>query len=211
MDPKEKAIIERQKARLMSEVEEINSMTYAKSRKDRAEKLRKELSKVDLICGAIEKATGRICSQPPVEGGTNGRCAKHGGLATGPTSLAGQERALSNLNPKANLIHGLYSRFSMTLEEQTFYEGMMNYYIEALDLDPMNILALDRALRNFILQQRKEVAEAGEMLDESESYNDYDTKFMRWLQTLGLDRKFNVSKDHKDNSQIDLGSLFDMD
>lgn len=211
MDPKEKAIIERQKEKLLSEVEEVNSMKYAKSRRDRAEKLRKELSKADLICGAIEKATGRICSSPPAEGGTNGRCTRHGGLNTGPTSLEGKQRALSNLNPKANLIHGLYSRFAMTLEEQSFYEGMMNHYIESLDLDPMNILALDRALRNFILQQRKEVAEAGEMLDESESYNDYDTKFMRWMQTLGMDRKFNVSKDHKDNSQIDLGSLFDMD
>jgi hypothetical protein len=194
--------------KLVEEVEYINSMKYTKSRKERAEKLRKELGKVDIICGAIEKATGKICSNKPAEGSTNGRCARHGGLATGAVTEEGKQKALANLNPRANLIHGLYSRFTMTLEEKEFYVAMMNHYIEELDLDPINILALDRALRNFILNQRKEVAEAGEMLDESESYNDYDTKFMRWLQTLGLDRKFNVSKDHKDNAGGGIAMLF---
>jgi hypothetical protein len=185
--------------KMVEEVEYINNMKYTKSRKERAEKLRKELGKVDIICGAIEKATGKICSEKPAEGSTNGRCARHGGLATGAKTEEGKQKALANLNPRARLIHGMYSRFVMTQEEQDFYEGMMNYYIEELDLDPINILALDRALRNFILNQRKEIAEAGEIVDESQSYNDYDTKFMRWLQTLGLDRKFNISKDHKDN------------
>lgn len=195
--------------KLIKEVEHINGMKYTKSRKERAEKLRKELGKVDVICGAIERATGKICSKPPAEGSTNGRCAQHGGLATGAVTEEGKQRALANLNPRARLIHGLYSRFTMTAEEMEFYESMMNYYIEELDLDPINILALDRALRNFILNQRKEIAEAGEMLDESQSYNDYDTKFMRWLQTLGLDRKFNISKDHKDNnSGADIALLF---
>lgn len=195
--------------RLLAEVEHINNMKYTKSRKERAEKLRKQLGKVDIICGAIERATGKICSRPPAEGSTNGRCAQHGGLSTGAVTPEGKARSLANLNPRANLIHGLYSRFTMTLEEQEFYEGMMNYYIEELDLDPINVLALDRALRNFILNQRKEIAEAGEIVDESESYNDYDTKFMRWLQALGLDRKFNISKDHKDNNTSgDIALLF---
>lgn len=194
--------------KLLSEVEYINEMKYTKSRKERAEKLRKELKKVDVICGAIDRSTGKICSKAPAEGSTNGRCSQHGGLSTGAVTPEGRERALANLNPRANLIHGLYSKFVMTQEEMTFYESMMNYYIEELDLDPINILALDRALRNFILNQRKEIAEAGEIIDETDSYNDYDTKFMRWLQALGLDRKFNVSKDHKDNAGGDLALLF---
>ena len=193
--------------KLLEEVEHINSMKYNTSRKQRTEKIKSHLKRVDLICGAIEKKTGRICSKPPIEGSK--RCAQHGGLSTGAKTPEGKAKALSKLNPKANLIHGLYSRFAMTVEEQEFYEGFMNYYIETLELDPANILLLDRALRNFILNQRKEVAEAGEMLDESESYNDYDTKFMRYMQTLGLDRKFNVSKDHKDNnSATDIALLF---
>lgn len=197
------------RSKLEKQVEEINGMKYAKSRKARAEALRSELKKVDIICGAIERSTGKICSEKPAEGATNGRCAKHGGLSTGPTSEEGKERALANLDPRAGLIHGLYSRFVMTQEEADFYTGLMNYYIEELDLDPINIMALDRALRNFILNQRKEIAEAGEVLDEGDSYNDYDTKFMRYMQTLGLDRKFNVSKDHKDNNKGgDIAMLF---
>ena len=197
------------RSKLEKQVEEINGMKYTKSRKAKAEALRSELKKVDIICGAIERSTGKICSEKPAEGATNGRCAKHGGLSTGPTSEEGKERALANLDPRAGLIHGLYSRFVMTQEEADFYTGLMNYYIEELDLDPINIMALDRGLRNFILNQRKEIAEAGEVIDETDSYNDYDTKFMRYMQTLGLDRKFNVSKDHKDNNRGgDIAMLF---
>lgn len=197
----DRGVAKQLRTKLEQEVEEINSMKYPKSRKTRAEAIRLELKKIDVICGAIEKATGKICSKAPDEGSTNGRCAQHGGLTTGPTTEEGKAKALMNLNPRAGLIHGLYSRFTMTQQEMDFYEGLMNYYIEALDLDPINIMALDRALRNFILNQRKEIASAGEVIDESDSYNDYDTKFMRYMQTLGLDRKFNVSREHKDNQQ----------
>ena len=186
--------------KLLQEVEHINDMKYPKSRRERAEKIRKKLGKVEIICGAIDKRTGKICSKKPAEGSTNGRCAQHGGLSTGAVTEEGRQRSLANLNPRANLIHGMYSRFTMTQEENDFYVGFMNWYIEELDLDPANILMLDRALRNFILNQRKEIAEAGEIVDESDSYNDYDSKFMRYMQALGLDRKFNISKDHKDNS-----------
>lgn len=184
--------------------EEINGMTYDKSRKKRAEELRKELMKADIICGAIERNTGKICSKDPhvrEDGSSNGRCLAHGGNVSGQVTEEGKARALANLNPKARLVHGLYSRFVMSAEENDFYVTMMNHYIEELDLDPANMLLLDRALRNFILNQRKEVAEAGEIVDETNSYNDYDTKFMRYMQALGMDRKFNVSKEHKDNTQ----------
>ncbi|WP_218924885.1 HGGxSTG domain-containing protein [Priestia megaterium] len=191
--------------KLLEEVELVNNMKYPKSRKDRAESMRKQLSKVDIICGAIDRSKGKICSKPPVEGAK--RCAQHGGLSTGAVTEEGKARALANLDPRASLIHGMYSQFVMTTEEQDFYVGFMNYYIEALDLDPMNILGLDRALRNFILNQRKEIAQAGEIVDESNSYNDYDTKFMRYMQTLGLDRKFNISNEHKDNNKSEASSI----
>ena len=206
---KDQAIAKGLRTTLEKEVEKINGMKYNKSRKDRAEALRSQLKKVDIICGAINRTTGKICSEKPAEGSTNGRCAQHGGLSTGAITEEGKAKALSKLNPKARLIHGLYSRFAMTVEEEEFYSSLMNYYIEELDLDPINIMALDRALRNFILNQRKEIAEAGEIVDESDSYNDYDTKFMRYMQTLGLDRKFNVSKEHKDNGGAgDIAMLF---
>lgn len=184
---------------VIKEVETVNNMKYPKSRKDRAEKMKLDLKKVDIICGAINKSTGKICTKAPSEGSTNGRCDQHGGKSTGAITEEGKKIALSKLDPRANLIHGMYSRFTMTLQESDLYVSFMNWYLEEYDLDPANMLMLDRALRNFILNQRKEVAEEGELLDESQSYNDYDTKFMRYIQALGLDRKFNVSKDHKDN------------
>jgi hypothetical protein len=207
MNSKDKQVSKALRTKIEKEVNEINNMKYPKSRKDRAEAMRKQLQKVDIICGAIERSTGKICSKSPAEGSTNGRCPQHGGLSTGATSEEGKQRALANLNPKAHLIHGMYSRFSMTMEEQDFYIGFMNFYIDELDLDPANILILDRALRNFILNQRKEIAEMGEIVDESNSYNDYDTKFMRYMQALGLDRKFNVSMNHKDNGKKSSGDI----
>jgi hypothetical protein len=206
-DPQIAKALRTKAEKLAEEVQLINEMKYEKSRKARAEALRKELSKVEIICGAIERSTGKICSKTPVEGAK--RCLQHGGASTGAVTEEGKQRSLANLNPRANFVSGLYGRFVMTSEEALFYETMMNHYIEELDLDPANILLLDRAMRNFILNQRKEIAEAGEQIDESNSYNDYDTKFMRYMQALGMDRKFNVSKDHKDNpSQGGIAMLF---
>jgi DNA repair ATPase RecN len=189
---------EKEAEELLSQVEQINGMKYETSRKKKVETLRKELSKVDLICGAITKATGKICTEKPVEGAK--RCLRHGGASTGAVTEEGKARSLQNLNPRANFVSGLYGRFVMSAEECTFYETMLNHYIEELDLDPANILLLDRALRNFILNQRKEWAEEGESINGVQFDIDYDMKFMRYMQALGMDRKFNVSKDHKDNA-----------
>jgi tetratricopeptide (TPR) repeat protein len=211
MSNKDLEVAKQLRTKILKEVDEINNMKYTKSRKKRAEALRKQLKNIDVICGAIDRSTGKICTNPPYvkeDGSTNGRCLAHGGNATGAVTEEGRKRALANLNPRARFIHGLYSRFVMTQEELEFYTVMMNHYIEVLDLDPANILLLDRALRNFILNQRKEIAEAYEIVDESQSYNDYDSKFLRYMQALALDRRFKESKDNKDNTaMIDLAVL----
>ncbi|WPF64849.1 hypothetical protein FBHYGVHD_CDS0109 [Staphylococcus phage MVC_VPHSA1] len=185
-------------------------MQYDKSRKSKAELVRKHLGEATIICGAIKKDTGKICTAAPVEGSK--RCAIHGGYSTGPATEEGKQRALANLSPQANMIHGIYSRFVFTTEESDFYAYMMSAYEEAYDLDLANLMLLDRALRNFILNQRKEIALAGEQVDESNSYNDYDTKFLRYMQALGFDRKFNMSKENKNNkgdNTVVLNQLFD--
>lgn len=196
---------------LIQEIMLINDMKYTKSRKKRAEALRKRLKKITIICGCIDKNTGKICARKPhirEDGTTNGRCRSHGGNTMGPATPEGKARSLAQLNPRARLVNGLYSHFSMTQEELDFYVGMMNHYIEAYDLDPINILLLDRGTRNFILNQRKERAEAEEILEENKAYNDYDSKFLKYMQALGLDRKFTLSREHKDNAQVvDLAVL----
>lgn len=195
--------VKHQAEKLAEQALEVNNMKYEKSRKKKAEELRKELAKVETICGAIERATGKICTKAPVEDAK--RCLQHGGASTGAVTPEGKAVSYANLNPRANFVAGLYGRFVMTYEEKEFYEVMMNYYIDTFDLDPANILMMDRAMRNFILNQRKEIADAGESIDESNSYNDYDMKFMRYMQALGLDRKFVVQEDNKGNNADKVG------
>lgn len=198
-----KKVVISQAEKLAQQAEEVNGMKYETSRKKKAEALRKELSKVETICGAIERATGKICTKVPVENAK--RCLQHGGASTGAVTEEGKLVSYANLNPRANFVAGLYGRFVMTYEEREFYEVMMNHYIDTYDLDPANILMMDRAMRNFILNQRKEIADAGESIDESNSYNDYDMKFMRYMQALGLDRKFVVTEENKGDNSKNIG------
>jgi len=206
----EKRLISKLRKETKETVAEINGMQYDTARKNKVTpQIKNELKKITIICGAVRKDTGRICNLPPVEGAA--RCAMHGGHSTGPTSLEGKQRSIANLNPRANLIHGLNSKFIMTVEEEALYAGLMNHAIETLDLDPFNILILHRALMNLIMNERREVALEGEILDESQSMNDYDSKFLRFMQALGLDRKFNESKENRANKGdgVNLNVLFD--
>lgn len=206
----EKRLISKIRKDAIKTVEEINGMQYDTARKNKVTAhIKNELKKVTIICGAVNKATGKICSNPPVDGAN--RCAAHGGHSTGPISEDGKKRALANLNPQAALVHGLNAKFVFTVEEEALYTGLMNYAIEELQLDQMNIILMHRAIMNLIKNERKEVAQAGEILDESDSYQDFDSKFLKYVQALGMDRKFNISNSHKDNQQQQsLNILFDM-
>ncbi|EFH26878.1 exopolyphosphatase [Gardnerella vaginalis AMD] len=187
-------------------VKELNAMKYDKARIKKYELIKDLLKDVDIICGARLK-NGRICSKPPVEGRT--RCDAHGGLSPRPMSEDAKQRQLANLHPKAHFVYGLYGGFTMSEPEDTFYVQMMNHYIPELDLDPINVLALDRALKNFILNQRKEHADAGEVINGIQFDIDYDSKFLKFVQSLGMDRKFNISKEHKDNGgSMSITDLF---
>lgn len=187
-------------------IQELNDMKYDKARIKKYELIKDLLKDVDIICGARIK-NGRICSKPPVEGKT--RCEAHGGLAPMAQTEEARQRSLANLNPRAHFVYGLYGGFTMDAQEDAFYVQMMNHYIPELDLDPINVLALDRALRNFILNQRKEYADAGEAINGVQFDIDYDSKFLKFVQSLGMDRKFNLSKEHKDNTApISIADLF---
>lgn len=47
---------------------------------------------------------------------------------------------------------------------------------------------------NFIKQARKDSAD---FLDESPSYNDFEVKLIRFAESLGLNRKFKLSKENR--------------
>lgn len=206
----EKRLISKIRSDAHKTVAEINGMAYDTARKNKVTAhIKNELKKVTIICGAVRKDTGKICSNEPVEGAA--RCAIHGGHSTGPKTEEGKRNAIANLNPRANLVHGLNSKFVMTVEEEALYAGLMNHAIETLDLDPFNVIILHRGLMNLILNERREIALAGEIVDEASAMNDYDSKFLRYMQALGLDRKFNESKENKNNKGdgVNLNVLFD--
>ncbi|EJV59347.1 HGGxSTG domain-containing protein [Bacillus mycoides] len=207
----EKRLISKLRKDTTETVKEINGMKYDKARRDKiTDPVKNELKKITIICGAVRADTGKICSNEPVEGAA--RCAQHGGFSTGPKTEEGRKAALANLNPMAALVHGLNSRFVMTVEEEMLYSAMMNLGIEKFNLDEFNTLMLHRGLMALILNERKEIAKAGEIIDESNSYNDYDSKFLKYMQALGLDRKFNESKENKNNKSdpsVVLNQLFD--
>lgn len=178
---------------------------------DALKKLRGKLKKVPKICGAIQGG-GKVCMRSPYikeDGTTNGRCAVHSGKGTGAKTKEGREKALSKLNPKARLIHGVYSadfKDNLTAEEVKFYNDTMDWFLEDNELDPVNIALLDRYILNFIKQARKDSIK---FLDESPSYNDFETKMIRLAETLGLNRKFQLSRENSTNtSNVDISMLF---
>lgn len=182
-------------------------------REELIKKLKKEAKTADKICGAWIADKNRICSESPhikEDGTSNGRCLAHGGDSTGPRTEEGKKRAIANLHPMANMIYGLYKdKFIFTMEEEEFYTDMMNVYIETYQLDMANIMLLDRALRNFIMNSRREVAAANQEVQETESYSDFDAKHLRYMQALAFDRKFNKSVGNAENAQkIDLAAMF---
>ncbi|MCU5510310.1 hypothetical protein OCB07_15905 [Bacillus cereus] len=188
---------------------EINGMQYDTARKNKVTPhIKNEFKKITIICGAVRSDTGKICNLPPVEGAA--RCAMHGGHSTGPKTEEGRKAALANLNPMAALVHGLNSKFVFTVEEEMLYSAMMNLGIEKYNLDEFNTLILHRGLMNLILNERREIALAGEIVDEAQAMNDYDSKFLRYMQALGLDRKFNESTTNKNNDKgVNFNVLFD--
>lgn len=173
----------------------------------------KDLKADPEICGAFIRSEGKICIDRPYvaeDGRTNNRCWTHGGASTGPISALVVQSAQHKLHPKAYQVYAInMERFRFTAAENIFYIDTMNSYIEEYNLDTINIILLDRGLRNFFMNGRKEMAEANETVPESRSNQDFDTKALRYFQALGFDRKFTQSVANSDNTQkIDLAQVF---
>lgn len=164
-----------------------------------------------LICGSLIKKGGIICMNKPhirEDGKTNGRCLRHGGNSSGPTHV--NNTVLKRLPDEAKKVFEVtHDRFEFTKEEANLYIYTMNYYIEEYQLDMVNIIILDRAMRNYFLNARLEIARAGKAIAESKSIQDFDTKSLRFFQALGLDRKFVQSQKAAEAAKkIDLATIF---
>jgi len=177
--------------------------------------LKKMFKKEPEICGALQK-DGRVCVRAPwrLPDGTinNGRCAVHKGKPNSHLSkdLARRERQLANLNPKANLIHGMYSKDlkdSFTKEEVKFYNEMIDWFVETFpeDTDPVNMSLLHRFAINSIKTARKESVD---FMKESNSQNSFERMMIKFAKELGLNKKYRDSKENKENKNDFNFALF---
>ncbi len=177
----------------------------------RLKELKTQLKKQSTICGAVMGKTKnyRTCRRKPIS--DNGRCALHGGNVKGPVTEEGKRKAMKNLNPQANMIHGIYSKdFKNTLteEEVEFYNWSLEWFMENYPeyVDPINLTLMERYVMNRIKVARKDGVD---FLGDSQSYNDSETKMLRFSEVLGLNRKFRESKENKDNTQnVSISALF---
>ncbi|MCP1122942.1 hypothetical protein NKR74_06270 [Bacillus sp. 3103sda1] len=185
----------------------------ANNDEDALKELKKELGKEPSICGSVQ-GNGKICMRKPYEkedGTTLGRCHIHGGKSIGQRTEEGRRKSLANLNPKANLIHGVYSKDfkeNLTQEEVELYNSLMEYYTDNYEVDPFNLALVDRYAMNMIKTAR---LDSQDFLRDSQQYNDFEVKMIRFVESLGLNNKFKQSKENKSNpSDINLNTLFDM-
>ncbi|MFT4417044.1 HGGxSTG domain-containing protein [Fredinandcohnia humi] len=203
------------KNKLPKEVQEAVKALEGATDQEDIKQLKKVMKKTASICGALKK-NGTVCHRQPwinPDGSTNGRCASHSGKYSGQKTEEGRLRSLANLNPKARLIHGMYSetlKEQLTKEEAEFYNAMVDEfcekYPESADLANLNLL--HRFSINTIKTMRMESVD---FMKESKSQNSFESMILRFAETLGLNKKFKDSKENKDNkSDISLAMLFDM-
>lgn len=154
-------------------------------------------------CTAKSKQTGFQCKNWAEPG--QKVCRFHGGKT--PKKTEEQKQYLyGNIH---RLTHGIYSNQFLTPEEYDFFVNVMEAWTEEYNLDTPNQLLLASALRNFIKQCRKEAHELGEggfNLDKGVVL-DPESKFMKYMEMLGLTRKFNIQLKKEEQKVQDLASL----
>lgn len=154
-------------------------------------------------CTAKSKSTEFQCKNWAEPNMT--KCRFHGGKTPKKT----EEQKLAMRGNTHALTHGIYSNQLLTPEEYDFYHNVMELWTEEYNLDTPNQLILDRALRNYIKQARKDTMD---FLDEGGMNDkgvilDHDSKFQKYMQMLGLDRKFNITVKKEEQKVADLASL----
>lgn len=204
------------KNRLPQELQRKIEALEGETNEKKIKELKKFMKKEAEICGALQ-SNGAVCVKKPWvrEGGsTNGRCVTHGGSKELSKDPERRERQLANLNPKARLVHGMYSqefKEKLTKEEVNFYNEMVDWFTESYpeDIDPINMSLLHRYGMNTIKTMRQE---STDFLKESRSQNSFERMMINFANELGLNKKYRDSKENKVNKQnADIALLFQND
>lgn len=175
-----------------------------------------DLERSPSYCGFADWTSGkmRVCKHPPFQpanGRGNGRCKQH--FMSG--QLQYQDTMLQKIDQaEVKAIYLSYQDKFMTQQEKMLYISIMNWFTEqAPDFTPIDLMVLDRGLRSYINAVRKEVdsPEFGVPTVRKDDI-DFDTKFLRAITTLGLDRKFRESKKKGVNTEeITIFDIMDGD
>lgn len=153
-------------------------------------------------CTAKSKSTQFQCKNWAEPNHT--KCRFHGGKT--PKRREDQIEAMKG-NTYA-LTHGIYSNQLLTPEEYDFYHNIMEMWTEEYKLDTANQLILDRALRNYIKQARKDAMDFMDGgFNDKGVILDHDSKFQKYMDMLGMSRKFTVSLKKEEEKVADLASL----
>jgi len=179
---------------------------------DKYNEMMYELEVSQSFCGFVDWTTGqmKVCKHPPftpANGRGNGRCKQHfmsGQLQYQDTMLQKIEEA------QVKAIFLSYQDKFMTQQEKMLYISIMNWFTqEEPEYTPIDLMVLDRGLRSYINAVRKEIdsPEFGVPTVRKDDI-DFDTKFLRAITTLGLDRKFRMSKKKGDDKSEP--TIFDM-
>lgn len=130
----------------------------------------------------------------------------------GPQTPEGKAKALANLTA-GNYIHGLYLKdfkADLSQEENDWYKEMFDHYQENYELDKFDLETLDLALINLIKARRKNGSSLEYAVQEKVSMVDFEARYLRQVDELGLSRKYKLSKGNVNNkSEVDLSLLFD--
>ncbi|WP_026591423.1 hypothetical protein [Bacillus sp. UNC437CL72CviS29] len=136
---------------------------------------------------------------------------------SGPTTPEGKARALENLKKNGSYggnhyVHGIYVKdfvADLTEEEKQWYRETFDHYNEKYELDKLDLETLDLALINLIKARRKN-ANMKYAVNEKVSMADFESRYIRLIDELGLSRKYRLSKSNVENpSDVNLSALFD--
>ncbi|MGG3446283.1 hypothetical protein [Bacillus nitratireducens] len=129
----------------------------------------------------------------------------------GARTPEGKAKALKNLTP-GNYIHGLYLKdfkADLSQEENDWYKATFDHYKENYELGKLDLETLDLALINLIKARRKN-ANMEYAINEKVSMVDFEARYLRQIDELGLSRKYRLSKGNIENkSEFDVSVLFD--
>jgi hypothetical protein len=181
---------------------------------ERYNELVDELEDSPVFCGypTFNGEQMLLCDKKPWtnnQGVCNGRCMEH--HREGQLQYA-DKSVVHIRSDMAKSIYLTYPAMRFTLQEKALYISTMNWFVQMDErATPLDIMVLDRGLRAFINAVRMESRVGMDAVPTTRKEDqDFDIKFLKCITTLGLDRKFRLQQEGKEQAAKGATSIFDM-